>query len=313
MNISGGAQELLLSNAMVTLSDNARGAFIMMASMTAFTVNDTFMKSLLAELPLFQTMFLRGCATTGLLIVLVYFLSALPSGLGLKDRWLLIARTVMEVASTWFFLSALSHMPLANVSAILQALPLAVTLASAVFLSEPIGWRRLGAITIGFCGVLLIVRPGTEGFTVYSLYALLAVICVTVRDLTARQMSASVPSIVVALAASVGVTLFAGFGAISVEWSPLALSTAFNLLGATVFLVGGYIASVAAMRVGDVGFVAPFRYSSLIVALLLGWLVFGEWPRPVTLIGAALVVGTGIFTFYRERGLAKNRARIPAV
>lgn len=294
---------------MANVSDNMRGALLMMGSMTAFTVNDTFMKTLSMDLPLFQTLFLRGCTTTLLLIVLIRFISPLPTSLSPTDRRLLILRTLMEVGATWFFLTALFNMPLANVSAILQALPLSVTLASALFLSEPIGWRRIGAIVIGFLGVLLIIRPGTEGFTLYSVSALLSVACVTVRDLTARKLSAAVPSSAVALAASLGVTVFAALGSFNFAWQPLDIGSMAKIGGASLFLVAGYIFSVAAMRVGDIGFVAPFRYSSLLVALTLGWFVFGDWPKPLTLLGAALVVATGVFTFFRERqrklGVAK--------
>jgi len=181
-----------------------------------------------------------------------------------------------------------------------------VALAAAVVFREPLGWRRIVAIAIGFFGVMLIVRPGAEGFNVYALYGLGAVGFVTVRDLAARRLSRETPSITVALAGALLITLSAGLVTGMEGWSPVAPRDLGLLAVAAVFIVAGYLASVMTMRVGEIGFVAPFRYTGLIWALLMGWLVFGDWPRPLTLVGAALVVATGLFTLYRERRVARH-------
>lgn len=283
-----------------------RGAALMAGAMTAFTVNDACMKALSDVLPLSQALFLRGLATTILLGVALVGLGLWPAPLPRRDWGLILVRSVAELLAAWLFLTALFNMPLANVSAILQALPLAVTLAGAVIFREPVGWRRLSAIGAGFLGVLMIVRPGAEGFTIYSVYALGAVAAVTVRDLAARRMSARVPSLLVALSASVAVTAFFGARAAAIDWAPVGGAEFWQLAGATGFVVIGYVCSVAAMRAGEIGFVAPFRYVSLLVALVLGFAVFGDWPRPLTLLGAAVVVGTGLFTLYRERSLPRR-------
>ena len=164
------------------------------------------------------------------------------------------------------------------------------------------------AILIGFVGVLLIVRPGGEGFSVYSVYVLAAVICVTVRDLAARRMSAATPSVLAALIAASGVTVFASVGAFFVEWQPVAFKEAMQLGGSMFFIIGGYVFSVAAMRSGEIGFVAPFRYTSLVVALILGLVFFQDWPDALTLGGAAIVVATGLFTLLRERHMRRHGA-----
>jgi drug/metabolite transporter (DMT)-like permease len=186
---------------------------------------------------------------------------------------------VGEIGAAWFFITALFHLPLANVTAIIQTIPLAVTLAGALFLREPLGWRRFTAILVGFAGVLLIVRPGTEGFTLYSVYALISVLFVTIRDLATRRLSASVPSFTVAISAAAGVGLFGAAGDTARQRLGRGLPRAgLFLAGASLFIVGGYIFSVMVMRVGDLATVAPFRYTSLIFALLLGFVFFGEWP-----------------------------------
>ena len=192
------------------MNDNVRGALLMMGSMAFFTFNDACMKALSDEIPLFQAIFMRGLATTVLMGVLATFLGGLRFAFSGRDWRLIALRTVAEVAAAYFFVTALFNMPIANATAILQALPLTVSLAGAVFLGEVIGWRRITAILVGFVGVLMIVKPGAAGFNTYALYALTTVGMVTIRDLAARRLSANVPSLTVALVAAAAVTGFAG-------------------------------------------------------------------------------------------------------
>ncbi|MEE9427154.1 MAG: DMT family transporter [Paracoccaceae bacterium] len=288
---------------------NLNGALLMMASMAAFTLNDACMKALSDELPLFQAVFMRGLATVAMMGLGVAFLGGLQFSMPRRDWWLVGLRTLAEIASAYFFITALFNMPIANATAILQALPLSVTLAGAVFLGEAVGWRRLLAILIGFVGVLFIVQPGASGFNSYSIYALLAVVSVTVRDLSARRLSANVPSVTVAFIAAIAVTIVMGLASITDSWARPSTLAWMQLAGASVFIIGGYLFSVMTMRVGQIGAIAPYRYTSLIWALLLGLVFFGEWPDMLTLIGAAIVVATGIFTLLRERRLNRLKRR----
>uniref|UniRef100_UPI004047AF86 DMT family transporter n=2 Tax=Yoonia sp. TaxID=2212373 RepID=UPI004047AF86 len=292
------------------ISDNLRGAAFMTGSMVAFTVNDTFLKGLSLDIPLAQTLFVRGVGTTLFLLMISYFMGQLRFDFSRKDWLLILIRAAAEIAAAYLFLTALFHMPIANVSAIMQVMPLSVALAAAVFFREPLGWRRVLAIAVGFGGVLLIVRPGTEGFNIYSAYVLAAVVCVTVRDLAARRLSRSVPSTMVAVIASAAVALSGGGLTAASDWVTLDQSAWLNTIGAMFMVVLGYLFSVTAMRIGEIGFVAPFRYASLIAALILGYLVFGDWPRNITLLGAFIVVATGMFTLYREQVAAKRLRKL---
>ena len=295
----------------MALSENMRGAALMMAAMAAFTVNDAAMKAVTQSLPLYEAIFLRGLITLALLIPLARAMGGLRFALARRDASLVALRSAAEIGATVLFLTALTHMPLADLSAIMQSLPLAVTLAAALVFGEKVGWRRMLAIGVGFSGVLLIVRPGGAGFDAWALAGVGAVLCVVVRDLATRRMSAALPSVTVAVFAASAVTTLGAVVAPCGGWAPVAAADWALLATAAVFLILGYIFIVSATRTGDVGLVAPFRDTALLWALVLGWFAFGDFPDRLTLVGAAIVVATGIYTFHRERRLGRLSAAIP--
>ena len=286
------------------MTGNQLGALLMMGSMAGFTFNDALVKSVGAAMPLSQILTLRGAVASILIYLLARRMGSLRWNLPRRDWGLIAARCAAEVTATYLFLTALMVTPLANLTAILQSLPLTITLGAAVFFGEPVGWRRLSAILVGFCGVLLIIRPGVDGFGEGTLYALAAVLAITARDLVTRRMSAEVPSMVVTLMASLTVLSCAIVASTQVTWEPVSAYSLTAVFGAALFIFVGYLCSVMTMRVGDVAFISPFRYTGLLWALLLGWLVFGDWPDTLTLLGAVIVVATGLFTLYRERKIS---------
>ena len=292
----------------MALSDNMKGAILMSGSMAGFTFNDVCLKALAGVLPLSQAVFLRGVVTCALLYVLGVALKSMSFDLGWREWKLVIMRSIAEAGATYCFLTALFNMPIANVTAVLQVLPLTVTLAAWVFISEPLGWRRLVAILVGFVGVIFIIQPGGDGFTVWSVYALIAVVFITFRDLIVRKLSPSTPSMTVAFVTAVFITVSFGIASAGVEWAPVTPSSVVLLGAAAVFILMGYLLAVMVMRVGNIGFIAPFRYTGLIWALILGLVVFGEWPDTLTFIGAAIVVAMGMFTLFRERQLARRQS-----
>lgn len=274
--------------------------------MACFTLNDALLKATGGAVPLFQLLALRGVFATLMIGGLAYSQGVFKIRVSARD-WVLIGlRSLSEVAAAYFFVTALLNMPFANVTAILQMLPLTVTLGSAIIFRETVGWRRMSAIAVGFCGMLLIVRPGSEGFTVWSVYALIAVFFVTARDLSTRRLSSGVPSLIVTFSASLSVFVAAGAASFTKEWVAITTDLGFLIGGSSILIVGAYYFSVQVMRAGDVSFIAPFRYTGLIWALLLGFVVFGEWPSLLTLTGAAMIVATGVFTLYREQRMMRD-------
>lgn len=292
----------------MTLTDNMRGAGLMTVAMVVFTFNDAFMKSVTTDMGVFQAMFLRGVLSSAALAAIGVWQGSLHLRLAPQDRFWIALRTLGEVAATFLFLLALKHMHIANLSAILQALPLAVTLTAALTMGQHIGWRRLLAITVGFAGVLIIIRPGSEAFDRWSLLGVGSMLCVILRDLATRQIADRIPSVTVAFLAALSVAVGAALMLPFTGVSAVSGLQAAKIAGASAFLIMGYLTVVMSMRVGEVSYVAPFRYMSLLAAILLGWLVFGNFPDQWTLIGSAIVVVTGVYTFHRERILARVRA-----
>lgn len=280
----------------------------MMLSMAGFVLNDTLMKSLSADLPMFQAIFIRGMVATVLIGLLAWHRRALwyrPSKPAAKIIGL---RVIGELGATVCFITALFNMPIANATAILQVNPLAVTLGAALIFGEAVGWRRYSAITAGFLGVMLIVRPGSDGFTIYSVYALAAVVFLVMRDLVTRRLPADVPSLFVTVISSISVMTMAATITAVGSWEPVTLTQVAILTIAAVFVLIGYLFGVMTMRIGEIGFISPFRYTILIWAIILGFVVFGDVPDSLTLIGSAIVVLTGIYAFHRERKLAAPKA-----
>lgn len=288
-------------------AENLRAAGYMMASMAGFTCNDALIKTVAGDLPLFQAIFLRGFVATALLGLFALHRGVLRFRPGQRDQRLIGLRAVGEIGGTLCFLTALFHMPLANASAILQSVPLAVTLAAAFFFGEPVGWRRYLAILVGFLGVMIIIRPGSEGFNAYALWAVGAIGFIVLRDLSTRRLAPDVPTLGIVFVTSLAITLTGGMLTVFDGWAPVSRLHLMALTGAALCLIAGYLFGVMTMRIGEIAFVQPFRYTLLIWAMLLGILVFGEWPDVWMLAGSAVIVATGLYTFYRERRLARLR------
>lgn len=289
------------SGRILHLTPNLTGTLLIAVSMAAFTFNDSIMKLASTEMNMGQAMFVRGIFATTLLSAIALHRGALASPRMLVSPMVLL-RTVGELGGTLFFLLALAHLPLANVSSVMQALPLSVTMGAALVLGEPVGWRRWLAILAGFIGVTIIVRPGFHGFNLYALYALGAVACCTVRDLATRRLPPEVPSMLVSVAATFLVTVF-GFFLVEPMggWAPLGIGGTALLAAAACLVLVGYQSLIVAMRVADISFISPFRYTALLWAILLGFVLFGDFPDMPMIVGSVIVVASGLYMLLRER------------
>ena len=280
----------------------------MAISMAGFTLNDTFTKLASESISMGQVMLIRGLFATALVTLIAWHQGALR-WIGHALHPMVAIRVGGEAFATVCFLIALSHLPIANVSAVLQALPLAVTMGAALVLAEPVGWRRWLSIAAGFAGVLVIVRPGFEGFSVYSLWALACVFFCAIRDIATKRVPHEIPTLLISTATAACVTVT---GAILVVpmggWSPVPGDALAMLAMAAVLLIIGYQFIIMAMRGGDISFIAPFRYTALLWAILLGYLVFGDAPDLAMIVGSLVIVGSGLYMLYRERVVGRRPA-----
>ncbi|WP_417244262.1 DMT family transporter [Celeribacter sp.] len=297
---------------MSTATNNAKAALVMVGAMAAFTINDSIMKGVLAHLPLFQAIFLRGLVNIVMVIVVVLpLLGRLRFDLSRRDWALVVARSMCEAGAAFTFLYAVANMRFANAVAIEQMVPLTIALAGFLVFRDPLGWRRTLAVALGFTGAMLIIKPGTGDFSVYALWAFGAVVFITLRDMCVRAMSAQVPTATVTLFAVLFVTAGAGVASIGTDWVPVTWPVAGLILAAAGLLIVGYTLSITVVRMADMTFTAPYRYSSLVWALVLGLVFFDEWPDLWSLLGAALIAATGLFTVLREARMARRRAAQP--
>lgn len=289
-------------------SDNVRGIVAMLVGMAAFVVCDSLMKIAAGQVPPGEALFLRGVASTAFGAALI----AQNGQLGLLSRSLsprVLLRALVDLGSTATFLAALVHMPMAEIFGLLQFVPLAVTAGAALFMGAKVGWRRWTATCVGLVGVLIIVQPGTATFAPHSLLAIISVMFSAARDLLSRAIPASVtPGVIVTVSSGIVTLACSGF-ALFESWRIPEPLTFAQIMVAAAMLLAGHLGLVAAMRTGEIAVVAPFRYSIILWAIFSGFLVWGEVPDLARWIGIAIVTAAGLYTFLRERQLAKAMTR----
>lgn len=282
-----------------------KGIGAMVIALFGFVVNDAFVKFLADEIPLGEIIFLRGALAAIAIAVLISLRRDWPTRAAYYDKYVLL-RNVGEVGGTVFYLTALTQLPLANAVAILQAMPFVITAMAALFLREPVGWRRWTAILVGFFGVLLIIRPGAEGFNAYTILAVIAVGFISLRDLTTRYVPANISTLAVTFVTTITVMAMGLVMGMFESWSTPDLRQLALIGCASIFLMLGYVFVIIATRVGEISIIAPFRYTIVLWAILIDLVFWGKIPAPLTFVGIAIIVSSGVYMFMRERRVAKQ-------
>jgi len=268
--------------------------------MAGYALEDLFIKLLSSHVPVSQILIILGFSGTTVFLIIAILTNAPILHRDLLNRPVIV-RTFCELFAALFFTSAIALTPLSSVASILMTTPLMVTIGAAVFFGEKVGWRRWTAIMIGFFGVLLILRPGFDGFMPASLLAVISTIFLAVRDLATRAMQFEISTTTVSIYAffAVGISGFIAMPFFSAMVIPSSIEVVY-LISATFVGVIGYYAVVLATRNGDVSVISPFRYSRLVFAMLLSIIILSERPDLLTLSGASIIVVSGIYSFVRE-------------
>ena len=268
--------------------------------MFGYVMNDALIKRVAEDLPLFEAIFLRGLVAVSLLSVIVRARGAAVPVRTYLQRPLLL-RIAMETAGTVAYLLALTKVPIAGLTAVMQLVPIAVTFAAARLLREQVNVHRAGALAVGFIGVLCVVKPGSDDFSPWFLGGLATVVLIVVRELATRRIPSNVSGTAVALGTGVAITTMGGGVSVFDGWGRPAPATILLLVACAGFLSLGYVASINSIRTGDIGFSAPFRYTVLIFAIVLQIIVFHDTPDPLTFVGSAIVAAAGLYALAHER------------
>jgi drug/metabolite transporter (DMT)-like permease len=290
---------------------NRRGILAMAGAMACFIANDAVVKLASAAMPTAQLIFLRGTMATAIVLAVAFATGALARARDTVHRSVVV-RALAEALATVLYLTALFQLPIANAAAINLSAPLFIVVLAVAFMGEKVSAAHWLAVCTGFAGVLLVVQPGLEGFNAYALVCLLSALFQALRDLLTRRIAADVPAVLITLSTTVAVTLLAGALSLVEGWRAFAPRDLALLALAAAFLMGAYYLIVDAMRHGELSLVAPFRYTGVLYAIVLGYLIWGDVPNALAWAGIALLVGAGLFVLHRERARARGAGRAPA-
>lgn len=294
----------MLPNPFVGMSPNALGAIYMVIGSLGYVTNDALIRVATDEgLDVYQALCLRGIGMTVLFAAL------------LKARGVAVTRSQFsrpvfgrvgaEVVATALFFAAIVNLEFANAQTILLIVPFAVTLAAAVILGETVTPLQYVTVVAGFVGVICVVQPGTGTFSPWSLVVVVSATALTFREFATRRVDNSIPAVFVGFVTAIAITAMTGVLAVFTGWNPINGTSAVVVAAACLCLVVGYVFTIQTVRVGDISVSAPFRYTTLLGAVVLGYVLFDEIPNTLTIIGCTIILASGIYAIRLER--APNR------
>ncbi len=285
------------------MTDNARAILFMIAAMLVFTCVDAAVKVAGRFVTTGQLLLVVSIGSLAIFLPLLWRNGERFFSAHALDRAVMV-RSVGELLAWWGLTEVLRAAGLGTVTAVMQVQPLVVVLGAAVFLAEPVGWRRWSAVFVGFLGVIIILGPGMTGAGAGLLWAIPAIIGLTMRDLASRVLPRGVSTSFAVAWAMVVIVFYSSFLIWSDGgWTPVAVQA----WGWMALLVGltslGMALITIAMRTGEASVVAPLRYTRIVFGLGLAYLFFGEVPAPTIWLGAALIVSAGLYSYWREMRL----------
>jgi drug/metabolite transporter (DMT)-like permease len=289
---------------------NLRGIGAMLVSAGAFVANDSCMKLALADYPPLEVLLLRGLAACLWCVPLVLIMGH-GRNLGLLVNPWILGRSLCEVFAILCFINGLRHLPIADLTAIVQITPLIVLSAAALIWGDHIGPLRWLLIGLGIAGALLVAQPGAASASPYAMLGFATALGAAARDIFTRKVPVAAPALIVALSTIVTVVVASAVGTLVLEdWVMPGGATAALMLAAGFFLMCGHLFVFLAFRLAEPRAVAPFAYSFIVWSVLSGVLIFGEIPNGLAIAGMALIVATGLGVVLNERrqrpGLTKS-------
>jgi drug/metabolite transporter (DMT)-like permease len=281
--------------------DNTRGIFAMSAAVFFFIFNDALIKIAAETVPAIQAIGVRGVFAT-LWVMLALAVTGAWRQLGGVAHPYVLLRGALEAASSIVYLVALFHIQFAIATAINLSTPLVFTALAVLLLKEIVRWRRWSAVIVGFLGVLLVIQPRPGDIDVWAWVVLFATVLGACRDVLGRYLPASVPTLVVSFASAAAVALVGCAWTFVEGWQPMAAHEIWLLVVSSLLLAAGYQSLVIALRSGaEFSVIGSFRYASILWALVIGYVVWGDVPNALALCGIVVIVGSGLYILHRER------------
>lgn len=282
----------------------------MIVAMIALVTSDSLVKLTSDRLPLGEILVVRGAIMLAIMIPMALAFGYMRPLSSIREKNFIIRIAGEMIAVTCYF-TALFQMPLADVNAIIQFAPLATIMAAALLFGDRVGWRRWLAALVGLFGVVLIIQPGGANFTPVAFLVLGAVVGVAMRDIATREMDREIPSLFVAMITGIAVTGIGLALAPFETWHVPQNVDVLYLSIAAVAIIVAHSFMVIAVRIGELSVVAPFRFTKIVWAIIVGYLVWGHIPNTLASVGFALVLGAGLYAFFRERKLERMQGGAP--
>ncbi len=287
------------------------GPALMLLGMLMFALNDTMGKWLVASYGLGQVVLLRSLAALVILVPMVW-MAGLPALTKAERPWMQLARVVCSTAEVFCFYYAVMYLPLADVMTYWLAAPIYVAALSPLLLGDHVGWRRWTAIAIGFVGVIITLEPSAAMFTAPAVISIIGSAAFAFMMISGRFLRGT-PDTTLVFFQVMGAGL-AGLAFAPFDWSPIQSGFDLGLLGLLgIVAMAAHMLVNRALKISDAATVAPLQYTLLLWAVVFGFLFFGDVPRLTMLLGAALIVASGLFIFIREQMLKKKETVLPAV
>ncbi len=281
--------------------DNTRGILAMSAAVFVFIFNDALIKIAAETVPAIQAIGVRGVFAT-LWVTLALAVTGAWRQMGGVIHPYVLLRGALEAASSIVYLVALFHIQFAIATAINLSTPLIFTALAVLLLKETVRWRRWSAVIVGFLGVLLVIQPRPGDIDVWAWVVLFATVLGAFRDVLGRYLPASVPTLVVSFASAAAVALVGCAWTFVEGWQPMTPREIGLLLASSLLLAAGYQFLVVALRSGaEFSVIGSFRYASILWALAIGYVVWGDVPNALALLGITVIVGSGLYILHRER------------
>ncbi len=301
----------MLPNPLAGMSPNALGAVYMVIGSLGYVTNDALIRVATAEgLDVYQALCLRGIGMTAVFAALLKVRGVVVTRSQLSRP--VLGRVGAEVVASVLFFAAIVNLEFANAQTILLIVPFVVTLAAAVVLGETVSALQYATVVAGFVGVLCVVQPGTGAFSPWSLAVVAAAAALTFREFATRRVDSSIPAAFVGFVTAVAITVMTGTLAVFTGWNPINRTAAVVVAAACLCLVVGYVFTIRTVRVGDLSVSAPFRYTTLLGAVVLGYVFFDEVPDTLTVIGCTIILASGMVAIRLER-VARRTPTDPAL